>query len=243
MVRFAPALLALALGGGCSPAPATAPSATPVTTGDDAIAPSPDARFVYLEDRLLGAETLSVELTVVATGAHEADVEGVLEIARGNRVALGVTGTFGGDMLEGRVVADGQRAWIRTAGREDTLPCPPALAESLVVGLTRMGILHNVARLHDDQMPDHAAGGARDWARTTGHRLADDGDSLVFALVVAGEPSGEATLSFDAGGLPTRREQVVRFPQGEMRVVETYTVRVDEEILGDFEVPGPLEDG
>jgi len=42
-------------------------------------------------------------------------------------------------------------------------PVPPEVREALVIGLTRMGILHNLARLVAGVPPDRASGGVRDW--------------------------------------------------------------------------------
>jgi hypothetical protein len=47
----------------------------------------------------------------------------------------------------------------------------------------------------------------------------DDG-GLGFRIVVSDREAGEAELWLDPAGLPLRRLQIVRFPQGEMRVRE-----------------------
>ena len=44
-----------------------------------------------------------------------------------------------------------------------------------------------------------------------------------FEILVDGQNSGAVTLWLDAEtGMPARREQVVQFPDGEMKVVEIY---------------------
>ncbi len=86
-----------------------------------------------------------------------------------------------------------------------------------------MGVLHNVAMLVGGAVPDHADGGVTSWVRTQDHRSTPDG-GLAFALLVDGQPSGEATLWLDADGFPLRREQVVPFGDTTMRVEERYEV-------------------
>ena len=106
------------------------------------------------------------------------------------------------------------------------VPRPAGLAAALVVGLTRMGVLHNLAMLVGGAAPARAEGGVEDWVQTVDHRPLSpapaEGEAICFGLRVEGEPSGEATLWLDADGMPTRREQIVPFPEGEMRVVERY---------------------
>ena len=101
----------------------------------------------------------------------------------------------------------------------------------LLVGFTRMGILHNVAVLTRGAGPDHADGSADDWVRVENFRDAGEREvegaavsGVTFDLMVDGEPSGTGTLWLAVSdGLPVRRDQVVLFPEGEMRVVETYS--------------------
>jgi hypothetical protein len=107
---------------------------------------------------------------------------------------------------------------------------PTELREALVLGMTRMGILHNLARLAGALPPDHADGGAAGWltyeAARWGEETEIDGQParpLDFTVLVDGAPVAEARLWLRTDdGLPVRREQTVRFPQGDMVVVETY---------------------
>ena len=101
------------------------------------------------------------------------------------------------------------------------------------MGFTRMGILHNLAMLSAGAPPDRADGGVEDWV--TLHDLSamvpeGPGDVAVavgFSITVGGAPAGTASLELDGGGLPVLRWQTVRFPDGEMRVLERYrSVRI-----------------
>ncbi len=96
-------------------------------------------------------------------------------------------------------------------------PAPSALAEALVIGFTRMGILHNLARLTAGQIPDQAEGGVRDFVQVSGFGLEEnsgqEGQLVRFALTVNGQPSGDASLLIgDDGATPLQRTQRVAFP-------------------------------
>lgn len=113
---------------------------------------------------------------------------------------------------------------------------PAELTQSLLLGLTRMGILHNLATLTTPGMPDHSEGGVAEWVQTFDHHwvlTADTGNNnsaIGFAITVDGTESATATLEINAAGLPLRRRQVVNFQGIEepMYVVEEYTfVSVD----------------
>jgi hypothetical protein len=124
------------------------------------------------------------------------------------------------------------------------LPCPAGLGPALLLGLVRMGVLHNVARAWSAKPPDRAdaepgaaPSAAMDaWVTTAGHRRPPTEpdragapfESIAFDVVVDGTPVGDAALHIDADGNPTAREQTVRFPGAdpdhvvEMTVVERY---------------------
>ncbi len=100
------------------------------------------------------------------------------------------------------------------------------LAKSLLslIGLTHMGILHNLARSSESALPDHAGGGVREWVAAESFTLAFGRDSAPsFDLIVAGTPSGSVTLDIGPSGLPAERHQTVRFPSGDMHLVERYS--------------------
>ncbi len=189
-------------------------------------APTPAETFTGLEARLLEAEELHLAFQVTAEGAVEVSLEGRLDLNADGSTQLTALGTFAGQPVDVALHADGDAArWGAVAAPAEG-PEPPALREALLVGFTRMGILHNLARLTGNAAPDHAEGGAAEWVVVDAFRpAAMDGsdDAVAFDITVAGEPSGSATLGVDAEGRPVERRQAVQFPQGEMRVVERYT--------------------
>jgi hypothetical protein len=72
-------------------------------------------------------------------------------------------------------------------------------------------------------------GGVRDWVVVEGFSFDEavevqDGSRVVsFSMIVGGVPAGTAALELGSRGSPIVRRQTVRFPTGEMRVVERYT--------------------
>jgi hypothetical protein len=181
-------------------------------------------RLAELEQRLLSADVLSIRFTATAEGAFTAALMGTMDI-EGAQVDLKASGDFGDAPVTLELVTDGQVMQGTSGARRFRDAQPPALRESLLLGLTRMGVLHNLARLTSAAPPDHASGGVTEWvqarsvwADTTGEHI-----TLRFDIHVDGSPAGSATLRLDrATGLPVDREQVVNFPGGSMTVREKY---------------------
>ncbi|MEM7154305.1 MAG: hypothetical protein AAF799_15775 [Myxococcota bacterium] len=177
--------------------------------------------FRDLEQRLV-EEPLRLRFDVTAEGAVEVDIEGSLIVE--DEVELRAKGTFAGQPLDLRLWSEGDHLQGGPVGNPSfELPRPMALAPALVLGLTRMGVLHNIAMLMGGAPPDHSGGGVEAWVQTVEHRSPGGSDPGVeFGLVVDGTPSGSATLWLDAVGQPRLREQRVDFPEGTMIVVERY---------------------
>ena len=196
--------------------------------------PAAAEAFAQLETRLLRANSLSLDFHITAEGALAADLQGMLRVGtaapRPFNMLLSVWGEFAGQQVSAVLTAmDAGMA----LGSGDWLigePRPEHLAEAVLIGLARMGILHNLARLIADAAPDHADGGVRDWV-TVGDFAADPEDpaALSFAITVAGTPAATARLQLDTAGLPRLRRQTVVFPGGEMRVTERYSAFAIEE--------------
>lgn len=179
--------------------------------------------FSAVEGRLLSARQVTLDFEVTAEGAAEIQVAGRLEWADG-ALRVEAEGAFGGRpvelVLETLDPAARYRYGVRGSAVEaDT---PPELWPAVVVGLTRMGILHNLARLTGGAAPDHADGGVEEFVQVDDVARDEEGH-LAFDILVGGQESGSATLRLDESGLPAVRRQNVAFPTGEMRVVERYT--------------------
>lgn len=183
----------------------------------------PAATFAQLEARLLAAESVSLDFHITAEGALAADLQGKLWSVGDHTLHLLAQGEFGGQPVTvGLFAEDGNMA----LGRADELAGtsrPQHLAEAVLIGLTRMGILHNLARLTAEAAPDHADGGVREWVTVGDFAAGPEAPAaLAFAITVAGSPAATALLELDASGLPRLRQQTVVFPGGEMRVTERY---------------------
>jgi len=213
MHQHAPWVLLLVLTG-CGPA--ETPERVPARDG-------PAATFAVLEDRLLGAETVRMTFEVTAEGAVEAAIQGEFQVAPDGEIELTGVGEFAGRHVDLLLRSGGDRYEFGDSDNPATAARPSWLNEALLVGLTRMGILHNVARLSGGAPPDHADGGVRDWVTVDGF-VSDAAESSVvtFDLTVSGERAGSASLEIDARGHPVERRQTVQFPSGEMRVMERY---------------------
>jgi hypothetical protein len=181
----------------------------------------PASEFFSLEERLLAAESLRLEFRVTAEGALEAALQGVLDIGPAADVRLRASGMFDGQPVDLLLRSSAGQVEFGNGTSVTQAPVPASLKEALVIGVTRMGILHNLARLTGGAAPDHAEGGVRDWV-TVGTFVLDAG-ALAFDLTVAGQPAGSATLEIDSNGRPILRRQTVEFPAGQMRVVERYS--------------------
>ena len=184
-------------------ASACAPSDTPAEPA------SPATIFEDLETRLLSAGTVTMDYQVTSEGAFEADIEGRLEMTGGGIVRITGVGHFGNQPVALTLDADGSTMTFGNGETISQVDVPAALNEAVITGLTRMGILHNLARLTVTAPPDHGTGGARDWVVASG--FSTDGTAITFDIFVDGQPSGSASLIVDEKGLPVIRRQLVAF--------------------------------
>lgn len=197
------------------------------STSGVAVGQTAEEAFVALEDGWFGRSEIALGFHVTAEGAFTADLEGRLVVRGDDALTLEAIGHFGGQPVELAFEAAGGRMLGGNGSETFDVATPPALREAVVLGITRMGILHNLARLVAGTPPDHADGGVREWVEVDALEWAEGGEAaqgVTFAITVADQPSGDATLWLDADGTPLLRRQVVRFPGGAMHVTERYTV-------------------
>lgn len=197
---------------------------TDTTRGQTAPSAAAADAFSALEDRLLRAEMVGLNFQVTAEGAFEANLRGALHSGPADRMVLTASGTFGGKPVDVSLRSETGELVLGSTADPTTVRRPDHLKEAVLIGLTRMGILHNLARLTAGREPDRAGGGVRDWV-TVGAFATPAGatDSLSFDIVVAGQPAGSASLEIDSTGRPVARTQTVKFASGDMRVIERYS--------------------
>jgi hypothetical protein len=109
--------------------------------------------FRELEERLLQLPELRMTTRVTSTGAFESALAGTVELRQGNVASIDVEGTFAGP-AELSLSSDGARLTGGSGAGEFDLATPEHLNEAIVIGLTRMGILHSLARLTAGEPPD-----------------------------------------------------------------------------------------
>ena len=186
--------------------------------------------FAGLEARLLDAARLHFRCEVNAHGAYDAELQGNVDIRRNNIAELAFVGDFRGRRADPRLISNGKQMCGGSLETDFDQPTPDHLRQALIIGFTRMGILHNLARLSFGIAPDHADDEARDWI--VPHQF-EQGDSeridgqlayaIHFELRVGGRSAGEATLWLsEHEDLPLQRKQTVHFPDGDMFVTEHY---------------------
>lgn len=198
---------------------------------------APEHLFSAVEEALLSAPSLRMHYAVVAEGAFSAALEGTLTVERPQDLDLDAAGTFGEAPVRAFLSSNGKFLEGGNSGRDFREEAPAALDEAVILGLTRMGILHNLARLTAGAAPDHASGGVREWVRVEDIEIdpAAEGPragllALRFSIRVSGQHAADATLWLDpASGLPVHREQVVSFPGGQMLVTESYEFSAERE--------------
>lgn len=190
----------------------------------------PEAAFQRLEEDLLEAVAVRVSYSITARGTYDASLSGVLLVGEGNALRLEASGSFAGEPVDAVLVSNGTGLSMTVGGEEILLETPGQLKEAVIIGLTRMGLLHNLARLTGSAPPDHAAGAVAKWVKVSGFSIADppedppvDGVPVEFGIVLSQESVGEVIMWLDQRtGLPLLRTQTVHFPEGDMLVTEAY---------------------
>ena len=199
--------------------------------------PSPDvilgASFARMEERLLDAHEFELHYVITAEGAFTANLEGGIKLKKNNVAEIWGTGNFGGDFMDYSFTSNGNIIFASIDDGSFDADVPAELNRAIILGMTRMGLLHNVVRILSGELPDHASGGVDEWVTVSGFSSGPqqklDGRSanaipVHFGLTVDGVPSGTATIWEEATlRIPLGRDQVVQFETGEMRVKERYS--------------------
>jgi hypothetical protein len=205
-----------------------------------ALAASGEATFAELEKRLQGAVNVRIGAVITATGAINARIAGETQLISGKELRFGFRGKFMDEQWTAELFSSDTDTRWRTEDKFFTSERGPELEQSILLGFTRMGLLHNIAVIGSGDPPEHADGGVADWVQAVNFSEVVDEDlkgratrRFEFGIVVGGQESGTAILWLDAEtGMPARREQTVQFPDGEMKVVEIYRdIVIDAKII------------
>ncbi len=174
-----------------------------------------------LETRLMRARTVHIVASSTASGAVNAALDSELFLGEGQRARLDVHGTFEGRPVTTWFVCDGESMQVRGRG---AVPSAPEVRDALVIGLVRMGLLHNAALLVGGAAPDHAAGGVRGWVKAERPRSREPATDIAYDVVVKHDVLGEAVLSLSAEEEPVARTAEMHFEEGDMKSTEKFTV-------------------
>ena len=191
-----------------------------------------------LESSLLENIRRSVDYTIRSTGAFEVSLSGSLFIGEQRDISILADGLFGEMPVNLIYASTGDSVFGSNGSIVFDGISPDSLKNAVVIGLSRMGLLHNLAMLISGSPPDHAEGGAAEWVRfeNYGERMLRDSSDLYcsFDIIVNGVRSGTAELWFDpTTHLPRLRRQHVEFSDGVMDVEEVYTWHSDDRIIRD----------
>lgn len=193
-------------------------------------------RLTEMEKILATAPNLQGKFDLESKGENAAKMTGVLRLYEGNALRLEADGNFKGEavqvVLDSRDASAISRAVTKGPSASSNRDPPgAALRETITQGLSRMGLMHNLAVLSMEHPIQFAEGGFSKYAKainiTDGH--SDTVQSVPcrrvdFHIEVDGRDLGEATVCIaDATGLPLHRRSTVHFPQGDMTLVELYT--------------------
>ncbi|HET7433368.1 MAG TPA: hypothetical protein VFN10_01510 [Thermoanaerobaculia bacterium] len=171
-----------------------------------------DAEFHVLEARLQRLPAASMRYHIESTGPIPTVVNGELHLD-GESV-----------QLYGSAKVKGEDAYTRMPAEGETLP--PNTRRALLIGMTRMGLLHNLVRgLMMKQGIDPKPGGADEWVRVTNVVYDLNAHRFTFDIMVEGQQAGEGELTIARDGKPSHRHQIVHFPEGDLTVDENYQWR------------------
>src|SRR3954469_1637777 len=101
----------------------------------------------------------------------------------------------------------------------------PELRDSLLIGLTRMGLLHNLVNFTRDRPPANVEGHVRE--ALIPHDFAKrKGGVIAYKLRVGNREMGDATIKIDPKThFPVARTLTAHLDQGDMRVTETFQLK------------------
>lgn len=187
-------------------------------------AEDPEVQFTNMEQRLLSASAISFDFEIKAEGVIAGDFKGSLSISSDGDLTIQSEGRFIERDLVMELVTDADSIRMVTSEMADVVPRQDDTFNAVVIGLTRMGLLHNLAALTTVSPPEHGDGGIQDWVtvRNFGEGEVGEYTGVAAEIFVEGDRTSEFVLAI-VDGLPVQRRQVVSFPGGEMVVMEEFS--------------------
>jgi hypothetical protein len=215
------ALLTIAPGCGEKPPP------TQAKGGDKPI--DGNAMVAEVEAKLLASSALRIVIQSDATGAVDAHLKTTLTLAPTDKVRLESEGTFMKEQLRLVLASDGLVMRRKRNDEEvSEAVASTGLRRQMLVELVRMGALHDIALVAEGKFPDHLTD-AETWVIAHDATVGDVDPTFEpparptnFLVRVSGKETGDCTLHVDKALRPVQRMQIVHFPEGDMRVKESY---------------------
>lgn len=202
------------------------------SSGGSALPEDAGRALAQVEATLLGAQSVRCFSELTAEGALAADLRSEHQLLPDGRTRVRLRGAIGGRAVDVLFESDGTTMSLSGAGAGDAheRAAAPDLFAGQLLGFTRMGWMHNAARIAGGGSPEGVDGNVRDWVEARNVRFGDEFElngvparPILFDVAVRGEVSAQAVLWVaQENGLPLMRLQRVQLPGGEMRVSEFY---------------------
>ncbi|HTE05948.1 MAG TPA: hypothetical protein VK824_07110 [Planctomycetota bacterium] len=197
-----------------------------------ALPEDPAALLHTVEHRLLDAPELALDFDVVSDGTLVAHKRGTLSMRAGNVLDLVIPATPGTDETATELHSDGSRYVVSAGATTKDGAVPERLNTGVVKGLVTRGLMHNLYMLGTNRSVDLTDGTA-DGLELRNVSALPDGEvngepvrRIAFTAHVGDRQIAEITLDVSkATGLPVHRDQTVHFPEGNMHVVESYSLK------------------
>lgn len=206
---------------------------------------SPKEVFDKMEANLMKIKNRRVKFRIEATGALTGTFEGEILFKKGSVMDYRTSGKFLGKDHRLFLLCDGSKLRGGSSSSEKSpfeMDAPAGLRPGILIGMSRMGLMHNIARLAGNKPPDRIDGSVYQWLAVQNPAYAKENppDSplpraelkqkdkklivVFYKLGVENEKNaGDVELWIDKKtNLPTFRTITVHFPQGDMFVTEKY---------------------
>ncbi len=206
---------------------------------------SPKEVFDKMEASLMKIKNRRVKFRIEATGAVTGTFEGEILFKKGNVMDYRTSGKFLGKDHKLFLLCDGAKLSGGSSSSEKSpfeMDAPAGLRPGILIGMSRMGLMHNIARLTGNKPPDRIDGSVYSWlvvqdaayakenppnSPLAAAELKQNDKKLIVVFYKLGveneKNAGDVELWIDKKtNLPTFRTITVHFPQGDMFVTEKY---------------------
>lgn len=193
-------------------------------------------RLAASERALLNAKGVTGTFDIESQGENPSQFAGNIELGDGNALKITAVGSYKSEAVQLELDSRDSAGTNRSTTKGPSVsshrdPPTPKLREAVALGLSRMGLLHNLVALSLDRPVDKAEGGADAWVKAvdvkSGAAETLNGVACTrveFGIALSGQRMGEASVCIaDATGLPIARTQTMHFPSGDMTETETFT--------------------